>query len=144
MSLWLIKRLKSQLNLSIEPGDWLAEQNHLDTEQFIINLLQNVVLAEVQGPIVIFVDQINNTTVSLDFFDKLFNAIKFIHNARANDSVYNRLTFVVLGVVTLADLTTGRSQLSENFAQLIDLCEFSREETQVFQQGLQATYPEQG
>jgi len=143
LTLWLIKRLTSQLNLSIDPDSWRAEHPSLDTEQLFSKLLHDVALAEVEGPIVIFVDQINNSIINLDFFKKLSAAIQFVHNARANDPAYNRLTFVLAGVVAFAGLIKDRG-LPVNRDQQIDLCEFSWEKAQVFRQGLQAAYPEQG
>jgi len=141
--LGLLKHLKSQLKLSVDLEAWWAERASLGAVQRFTDFLHDVVLAEIEGPVVIFVDEID-TTLNLDFSDDFFAAIRFTYNARATDPIYNRLTFVLLGVATPADLIKDRSRTPFNIGQGIDLREFSREDAQILQQGLKAACPEQG
>jgi tetratricopeptide (TPR) repeat protein len=136
--LFLIKRLKFELKLSIDPATWWAERASLDPKQRFTDFLHDVALAEVKGPMVIFVDGVNNT-INFNFFTNFSGVIQAIYNARPTDSLYNRLTFVLLGMATLSDLTNGHNQQSLfNGGHEIKLHEFSREEAQLLQQGLQA------
>jgi tetratricopeptide (TPR) repeat protein len=141
--LGLVTRLKVQLRLSVDLDAWWAERASLSAVQRFTDFLHDVVLAEIDGSVVIFIDEID-TTLNLNFSDDFFAAIRFTYNARASDPAYHRLTFVLLGVTTPADLIKDRSRTPFNIGQGVDLHEFSREDAQVLRQGLQAAYPEQG
>ena len=140
--LGLITRLKVQLGLSVDPDAWWTGRVGLSAVQRFTDFLHDVVLAEIDGPVVVFIDEID-TTLNLDFSDDFFAAIRFIYNARASDPVYHRLTFVLLGVATPADLIKDRSRTPFNIGQGIDLREFSREDAMVLLEGLEAICPEQ-
>jgi tetratricopeptide (TPR) repeat protein len=141
--LGLITRLKVQLDLSVDPDGWWSERASLGAVRRFTDFLHDVVLAEIEGPVVIFIDEID-TTLNLGFSDDFFAAIRFTYNARASDPAYERLTFVLLGVTTPADLIKDRSRTPFNIGQGIDLREFSQEDAQVLQQGLQAACGGQG
>jgi tetratricopeptide (TPR) repeat protein len=137
--LGLLTRLKSQLELSVEPEAWWAKRASLGAVQRFTEFLHDVVLVEIEEPVVIFIDEID-TTLNLDFSDDFFAAIRFIYNARPTDPTYNRLTFVLLGVATPADLIKDRSRTPFNIGQGIDLREFSQEDAQVLRAGLKAAF----
>ena len=141
--LGLITRMKSQLKLSIDPDAWWVERVSLSAVQRFTDFLHDVVLAEVEGAVVVFVDEID-TTLNLSFSDDFFAAVRFTYNARASDPAYNRLTFVLLGVAAPADLIKDPSRTPFNIGHRVDLHEFSREDAQVLQQGLEAICPEHG
>jgi tetratricopeptide (TPR) repeat protein len=141
--LGLVTRLKVQLGLSVDPDAWWAERASLSAVQRFTDFLHDVVLAQINGPVAIFIDEID-TTLNLDFSDDFFAAIRFTYNARASDPTYHRLTFVLLGVTTPADLIKDRSRTPFNIGQGVDLHEFSREDARVLQRGLQAACPKQG
>ncbi len=141
--LGLITRLKVQLNLSVYPDGWWSEHASLGAVQRFTDFLHDVLLAEIEGPVVIFIDEID-TTLNLDFSDDFFASIRFTYNARASEPAYNRLTFVLLGVAAPADLIKDPGRTPFNIGQGIDLREFSREDAQILQQGLEAVCPEWG
>jgi len=141
--LGLITRLKSQLGLRVDPEEWWAARASLGVVQRFTDFLHDVVLVEIGGPVVIFVDEID-TTLNLGFSDDFFAAIRFTYNARASDQAYNRLTFVLLGVAAPADLIKDPNRTPFNIGHRIDLHEFSRESAQILQQGLEAIFPGQG
>jgi hypothetical protein len=141
--LGLIARLKSQLKLSVNPGEWWARRAHLSAVQRFTDFLRDAVLAEIEGPVVIFMDEID-TMLNLDFSDDFFAAIRFAYNARASDPAYDRLVFVLLGVAAPADLIKDPERTPFNIGHGIDLREFTREDAQVLQRGLQVVFPEQG
>lgn len=139
--LFLIKRLKLQLELSVDPDTWWAEQTSSDVTERFLDFLHDVVLVEVERPAVIFVDGIDDT-LDLDFLGGFLAALRFIYDARATDARYYRLAFVLLGTAVLTDLIRGQSQSLLDIGQKIELCEFSHEEAQALQGGLQAVCPE--
>src|SRR5262249_22598111 len=75
----------AQLELATEPLAWWQARAHLGPAQRLTAFLREVVLAELAAPIVIFVDEID-TTLSLDFTDDFYAAIRALYNARAQQS----------------------------------------------------------
>lgn len=140
--LGLLTELTRQLRLALDPENWWQERAALGQPQRFINFLRDVVLTELKGQVVIFIDEIDST-LNLDFADDFFAAIRFTYNARANDAAYARLTFVLLGVATPSDLIKDASRTPFNIGQGIDLREFSWTDAQPLHQGLAAVYPEQ-
>jgi tetratricopeptide (TPR) repeat protein len=140
--LGLITNMKRQLKLSVDPQAWWAERASFGAVQRFTDFLHDVVLVEIDGSVVIFVDEID-TTLNLDFSDDFFAAIRSTYNARAADPLYTRLTFVLLGVATPADLIKDRNRTPFNIGQGIDLREFSWEDAEILRQGLRLACPEQ-
>jgi len=141
-SLGFLNLVKRRLRLSVDLEAWWQDQAGVGYLQRFINFLHDVLLTEVEGQVVIFIDEID-TTLNLDFSDDFFAAIRFIYNARATDPAYERLTFVLLGVALPADLIKDRKRTPFNIGQRINLGDFSREDAQVLRQGLATVYPEQ-
>ncbi len=139
----LIARLQAELELSVDPEAWWAERSSLSAMKRFNDFLHDVVLTEIEGPVVIFIDEID-TTLNLGFSDDFFAAIRFTYNARASDPVYKRLTFVLLGVAMPADLIKDRGRTPFNIGQGITLKDFSRADASVLQAGLEAVHPGQG
>jgi tetratricopeptide (TPR) repeat protein len=139
----LILNLKTQLMLPIDLETWHAEHASLGPVQRFTRFLRDVVLEEIEDPVVVFVDEID-TTLRLDFSDDFFAATRFIYNARANDSVYNRLTFVLLGMAMPTDLIKDHTRTPFNIGEGIALREFSRQDALVLERGLRDVCPEQG
>ena len=61
-----------------------------------------------------------------------------------SDPEFERLTFVLLGVATPADLIKDRRRTPFNIGRGITLQEFSQADASVLQAGLEASYPDQG
>jgi len=141
--LGLITRLKTQMRLSVDPDAWWAEWASLSAVQRFTDFLHDVVLAQIDGPVVIFIDEID-ITLNLDFSDDFFAAIRFTYNARASDPAYKRLTFVLLGVAGPVDLIKDPNRTPFDIGHRIDLREFSQEDARLLQQGLKAILPERG
>lgn len=141
--LGLLARLKSDLRLTVNLDPWWQSQARLSPVQRFTNFLQDVVLVEIKEPITIFIDEIDST-LSIEFSDDFFAAIRAVYNARATEPLYQRLTFVLLGVASPADLMKDQRRTPFNVGRRIDLREFSRVDAQVLQQGLQTIHPENG
>ena len=139
----LLSDLKSALNLSIDVTAWWQENIALGPVSSFTKFLQNVVLTQIKGQVVIFIDEID-TTLSLPFSDDFFAAIRAIYNGRARTPEFRRLTFVLFGVATPSDLIKDRTRAPFNIGEGIDLDDFNRSDTQALQRGLEDIFPGQG
>jgi hypothetical protein len=141
--LGIISRLTHDLCLSVDARRWWHERAALGPVQCFTDFLHDVVLAEIAGAVVIFIDEIDST-LKLDFTDDFFAAIRVMYNLRASNPEYDRLTFVLLGVATPADLIKDRNRTPFNIGYAIELQDFSREDTRPLQQAMEQLYPGQG
>jgi tetratricopeptide (TPR) repeat protein len=139
----LLSDLKEGFNLSVDLAGWWQEHIALGPVKSFTTFLREVVLTEIEEQVVIFIDEID-TTLRLPFSDDFFAAIRATYNARAEDSAFNRLTFVLFGVATPSDLIKDRARAPFNIGQAIDLDDFSPQNTRALQQGLRDIYPEEG
>jgi tetratricopeptide (TPR) repeat protein len=140
--LGLVTRLKDQLGLSVDERAWWEAHGQQGAVQRFSDFLRDVLLEEIAEPVVVFVDEIDST-LGLPFTDDFFAAIRAAYNARASDPAYNRLIFVLLGVVRPADLIKDRSRTPYNIGISINLEDFSLEEARALLPGLEAISPEQ-
>ncbi len=114
---------------------WAAQSNKRSVTNQLILFFRDVLLQEIQSKVVIFVDEID-TTLSLDFTDDFFAAIRSIYNARAEHPDYKRLCFVLIGVVTPSDLIKDPKRTPYNIGRRIDITDFTRSEVQPLAEGL--------
>lgn len=121
---------------------WDAHANHNPVQRFS-NFLRDVLLPNVAGSIVIFVDEIDSA-LGMAFTDDFFAAIRAAYNARASHPEFQRLTFILLGVARPADLIRDRSRTPYNIGTHIDLSDFTLPELGLFQDVFEAVYPGQG
>lgn len=141
--LGILTILADELKLPTDVKAWWQARASLGVVQRFTDFINDVVLAQLNGRIVVFFDEIDST-LSLDFTDDFFAAIRVMYNLRASDSDYDRLTFVLLGVAAPADLSKDRNRTPFNVGQAIDLKEFSRADAQPLAAGLAAVYPDLG
>lgn len=139
----LLRGIKRRLNLSINPKRWWQEHNEVSQVQRFIDYLGEVALTEVKTQIVIFIDEIDYT-LHFDFKDDFFAAIRATYNARAHNDVFKRLTFVLLGAASPSDLMKDHRHTPFNVGHRITLREFSKEDAQVLQDGLELFHPDRG
>lgn len=132
----LTERLGQQLNLDDELEDYWLEHPRLSPVQRFFNAVREVALRQRQGPLVIFVDEIDSVR-SLPFStDEFFAAIRECYNRRAVDAEFNRLTFCLLGVATPSDLIRDTRTTPFNIGQRIELADFTEEEASALIPGL--------
>ncbi len=134
-------------NQHITPEQWyasilhdLAEGFHLDLDfinwwetvsQFSLPkrmdlFFEQVLLTQIQQPIVIFIDEIDST-LRLSFpCDDFFVLLRACYNRRTSNADYHRLTFVLLGVATPSDFILDKQRTPFNIGQSIDLSGFER------------------
>lgn len=141
--LGLVTRLAAQLNLAVDVEAWWQERAALSVVQRFTDFVLEVVLAQTDGPIVVFVDEIDST-LKLDFTDDFFAAIRNFYNARAGNPIYERITFVLLGVASPTDLIQNRNLTPFNIGHPVALSELTRADAQPLAAGLEQRYPSHG
>jgi hypothetical protein len=131
----LLTLIADQLMLTTNIADWWQRHDYLGVTQRLTRFFQQVVLPEVASPIVIFVDEID-TTLSLNFTDDFFAAIRFLYVARATEPEFRRLSFVLIGVATPGDLIRDAKRTPFNVGQRVELTDFTLTEAMPLAAGL--------
>jgi hypothetical protein len=139
--LGLLIRLQNQLRLSSNVRQWWQEQSDLGVVQRFTTFLRQILINHIEQPVVIFIDEIDST-LNLPFSDDFFAAIRALYNERATDPLYNRLTFIFLGVAVPADLIKDSHRTPFNIGQAIELQTFTKEDASNLEQLLQQTFGE--
>ncbi|MGB3615869.1 MAG: AAA-like domain-containing protein, partial [Elainellaceae cyanobacterium] len=81
-------KLESQERfLDTDVYEWWEAHHYLTVSQKLSRFFRHVLLEEVEGPVVVFVDEID-TTLSLDFTDDFFITIRSFYTARAQDATF--------------------------------------------------------
>ena len=125
--LGLLTTIEDALELDTDLYDWWERHAHLGYGQRLTQFFQEVMLAEVEAPVVLFIDEID-TTLSLDFTDDFFAAIRYVYNACAGVPAFNRLTFVLIGVATPGDLISDPRRTPFNIGRRVEVDYFTLEE----------------
>jgi len=140
--LGLLSRVNARLDRTFDLAAWWGARAHLGVVQRFTDYLREMML-QVDARVVIFIDEID-TTLSLDFRDDFFAAIRYFYNMRSDEPGLERLSIVLLGVATPADLIRDRTRTPFNIGHRIDLLEFSRDDARLLERGLEAVYPTHG
>ncbi|MEM9273594.1 MAG: AAA-like domain-containing protein, partial [Cyanobacteria bacterium P01_F01_bin.143] len=125
--LGLLTIISRQLDLQRQLMKWWKNHKHLGITQRLTQFIEEVILGKVSERIVIFIDEID-TTLNLDFTDDFFIAIRSLYSARAENSEFERLSFVLFGVATPSDLILSPQRTPFNIGQRVDLTDFTFEE----------------
>src|SRR6185503_4867507 len=105
---------------------WWEQHAHLGVTQRLTMFFEQVLIKEVAHPVVVFVDEID-TTLSLNFTDDFYAAIRYFYNARAHTPEFKRLSFVLIGVATPGDLIRDPQRTPFNIGQRVELTDFTFE-----------------
>ncbi len=132
----LLKRLKLELDLPVNPDKWWADHNNLEAGPRFVLFLQRVVLAEIEQPLVVFMDGVNRASLNIKFFDSLTQTIQQIYDHRDSEPAYTRLSFAVFGMATPDDLIQKNNQRLFTTSRNITLQEFTPAEAAPLQQAL--------
>ncbi|MGB3766139.1 MAG: AAA-like domain-containing protein [Phormidesmis sp.] len=107
----------------------LVQRLRLFIEDVLLRLLPD-------RDVYIFVDEIDSA-LALDFsIDDFFALIRFCYNARAGQPIYQRLTWVLFGVVTPSDLIRDTDRTPFNVGRAIELKGLRCEDADAIGQGL--------
>jgi hypothetical protein len=131
----VLEVVADQLELTTNARTWWKQEAATGLTLRLTRFFERVVLAEVSEPIVIFVDEID-TTLSLGFTDDFFAAIRYFYVARAQNPALRRLSFVLIGVATPADLIRDPKRTPFNIGERVDLRDFTPAEAAPLAAGL--------
>ncbi|MEI6047243.1 MAG: AAA-like domain-containing protein, partial [Chloroflexota bacterium] len=123
----LLTLLEDQLSLETNSDIWWKEHSQLSHTERLTLFFQKVVLVEITAPVVIFIDEIDYT-LKLGYSDDFFAAIRYFYNGRVQIPEFKRLSFVLIGVASAADLITDPTRTPFNISKRVDLTDFSFEE----------------
>ncbi len=132
----LVGFLAHSFRLKVNVRSWWRDRNHLSLVNRLSEFLQTALLGEIEQNIVIFIDEIDSI-LGLNFpMDDFFALMRACYNKRAENSAYERLTFVLLGVATPADLMPDKNRTPFNIGRAIELKDFDIEEAMPLLPGL--------
>ena len=114
---------------------WEANRNLTPLRRWF-QTLREVVLAQVDAPVIIFIDEID-VVQSLPFStNEFFAGIRECYTRRTQDDALARLTFCLIGVATPSDLIDDPLVTPFNIGMRIDLRDFHAEEASRLSAGL--------
>lgn len=109
---------------------------HLSPVSRLAEFIEQVLLVEIEQPIVIFIDEIDSV-LGLEFpIDDFFSLIRACYNKRAENPAYKRLTFALFGVATPANFVSDAKRTPFNIGRAIELKGFERHEAMSLASGL--------
>jgi WD40 repeat protein len=124
------------LSRKVNFGTWWRSQEFLSPKQRLSELIDDVLLTELSGNIVIFVDEIDSI-LKVSFKDDFFAFIRACYNQRADNPEYKRLTFCLLGVATPSNLIDDKNRTPFNIGRAITLNGFQLDEVESLIRGLE-------
>ncbi|WP_043938999.1 AAA-like domain-containing protein, partial [Planktothrix prolifica] len=133
----MIEEISNSLELYTEfdSEEWWENHQHLSFTQRFGRFLEDILLKLITKPIVIFIDEIDSI-LSLPFkIDDFFALIRECYNHRADQPIYQRLTFALLGVTTPPDLIQDKRRTPFNIGRGIELTGFQLTESQPLADG---------
>lgn len=133
--LGVIRRLSRSLGIKLKVIPWWREREGLSPIQRFSEFIEDVLLTEIQQPIVIFIDEIDSL-FQFDFSDDFFSLIRYFYQERAENPDYRRLTFTLIGVATPSELISAHNRTPFNIGTAIQLRGFTKEEAQPLSIGL--------
>jgi WD40 repeat protein len=129
--------VQEQLHLKINVAEWWEARKAFTYTHRFTSFFQEIV-QHVKLPIIIFVDEID-TTLSLDFTDDFFAALRSMYLGRASKERLRNLSFVLIGAASPADLIKDPERTPFNIGgHQIDLHDFTAEEALPLTSGLGA------
>ncbi|MEO2006373.1 MAG: AAA-like domain-containing protein [Candidatus Poribacteria bacterium] len=120
----LLSTVGTRLDLEDELDDFWDSHEAMGPLHRWMEAFRRVVLERVDGPLVVFVDEID-IVQSLPFpTAEFFAAIRGCYTRRATDSEYDRLTFCLIGVATPSDLIDDPLTTPFNVGVRVELSDF--------------------
>ncbi len=121
--LGLLNKIARDLKIKIDLKAWWTERVEETLNQRLMRFFREVVLKQVPGPVVCFLDEIDST-LKLPWTDDLFTALRGMHNERPLVPAYERLTFCLIGVAWPNELIKDRRTTPYNVGGTLELRDF--------------------
>lgn len=132
----LLVQIGQQVGLEEELIRFWPCHSMLGPMQRWIKAIRAVVLSQIRGRLVVFIDEIDAVR-SLPFStDEFFAGIRECYDSRTSDHEVNRLTFCLSGVATPSDLIRDTRMTPFNIGRRIELHDFSEAEAASLAGGL--------
>lgn len=120
----LLDILQEELDFTTDSAEWWEANKTLGNVHRFTKFIQEVLLSELEGSIVIFIDEVD-IALELPFADSFFAAIRAIHNWQAGQSVSAKLSFVLLGAALPTQLIQDQRHTPFNVGENIHLSELT-------------------
>lgn len=111
------------LNISPDPFEWWPSQKSTNSNRFK-TYLRDFILTHSAQRLVYFFDEVDSI-VKHRFSDDFFATIRAIHNEKAYDQKWERLSFVLIGAASPHDLIKNKQASPFNVGRSIYLHEFT-------------------
>jgi WD40 repeat protein len=132
----LLMRISRRLNFKSEMENFWKKSSWPTPLQKFFNALQYLMQYHVTGPLVIFIDEIDQVQALSFSTDDFFAAIRNCYNRRSEDPEFQRLTFCLLGVASPSDLISNSLTTPFNIGTRIELRDFTLTEMKALAEGL--------
>src|SRR5260221_9492626 len=123
-------KILRDLKIGVRLEPWWQEHRLMPAVQRFTEFLGDLVLNRSRQRVVIFIDEIDST-IGLPYSNDFFAAIRACYNLRATNEDFERLTFVLLGVATPAQLISDPRRTPFNIGKGVELKDFNPGEAQV-------------
>ncbi len=123
----IANRIDRKLGFGMRLSSWWQERNRLPSTQRFYEYLTELLPGSHDRPLVVFIDEIDSM-IGQPFADDFFATIRACYNERASNPALKRLTFVLLGVATPAQLVSGPTRTPFNIGTNIELTDFTADE----------------
>lgn len=117
----LIRRLIRIFDLPTNFRDWWQEHSDLAPIQSLSEFLEEELLYHIQSKIVIFIEEIDSLLRLRFSTDDFFALVRACYNNRVEQPIYQRLTFVLIGVAVPNDLIKNSISTPFNIGRAIAL-----------------------
>ncbi|MBX7133905.1 MAG: AAA-like domain-containing protein [Fimbriimonadaceae bacterium] len=121
----LVRQFGRQLGKEKEVFQCWGELQDLGPLSRWVAVLEQVVLPSTEGPVVVFIDEVDFVRALSFSADEFFAAIRECHNRRAIDPLFVRLTFCLVGSATPSQLVRNVEVTPFNIGQEVALTDFT-------------------
>lgn len=118
-----LEKLINILKISVDINNWWEKNKQGTANQRLLQFFRDYVCADNLASCVIFLDEID-TTLTLDYTDDLFTAIRTMFNERPIEPSYKKITFCLIGVASHNELIKNTRTTAYNVGRTIELRDF--------------------
>ena len=133
--------LGKQFQLQTNLRHWWRDHLDLPPAARLSHFMEEVLLQDIQGPLVILIDEIDSILALKFATDDFFALIRNIYNRRADCPDCRRLSFALFGVTTPGELIADKTRTPFNIGRGIYLEGFQDPEITPLAEGLATTLP---